>query len=210
MKPADSSNGHSAARSFPSGRSWIDGRNTKSTSGCASKRFATCPNVSLMGRQVSAVRRRIPDSKIGLVLGPGSTTRNPRLRRKVAHNGNLWRAAGPVRFVTRRLNTSGIRPRDLPPTLPPPRSSRPRRASRPGLLAPQGLGPPFNTSLLAGWSILPCVLQTASSAPANGSKTCQDLPRRAPRTRSRSRCYGLLRSGKVLQHSENRLDSTMD
>ena len=45
----------------------------------------------------------------------------------------LWRAAGPVRFVARRLNTSSIRP---------------RRASRPGLLAPPGLGPPFNTSLL--------------------------------------------------------------
>src|SRR5882724_12384784 len=44
-----------------------------------------------------------------------------------------WRAAGPVRFVARRLNTSSIRP---------------PRASRPGLLAPPGLGPPFNTSLL--------------------------------------------------------------
>ena len=45
----------------------------------------------------------------------------------------LWRAAGPDRFVARRLNTSSIRP---------------PRASRPGLLAPPGLGPPFNTSLL--------------------------------------------------------------
>src|SRR5664279_1747299 len=58
----------------------------------------------------------------------------PRPRRLVLNGSRrLWRAAGPVRFVARRLNTSSIRP---------------PRASRPGLLAPPGLGPPFNTSLL--------------------------------------------------------------
>ena len=54
-------------------------------------------------------------------------------------SGRLWRGAGPVRFVARRLNTSIIRP---------------LRASRPGLLAPPGLGPPFDTSLLEKESIL--------------------------------------------------------